>query len=211
MEARRHSVYRRASVNLGTPPPTRSRSAERSGSSSSMLHIEVESPSDHHAGVVESPSFDSKGAGGSFEAPESVRSLRPRAMSDPLDTADAEGVAKEEVHDFGDPIDDEVAIPTLPRFPYIETNNKNCWSESPISTFTVRGKDYLSDKKKIPAEKYLLRARGCDLFLSDNASAVEMSRFVNNETVFIFIFCEENTPSPKLKKNSFFPPLSFQK
>lgn len=183
-------MYRRASVNLGTPPPTRSRSAERSGSNSSMLHIEVETPSNHHAGVGESPSLDSKGGSGSssqfFEAPESVRSLRPRAMSDPLDTADAEGIAKEEVHDFGDPIDDELAIPTLPRFPYIETNNKNCWSESPISIFTVRGKDYLSDKKKIPAEKYLLRARGCDLFLSDNASAADMSRFVNNETVFIF-------------------------
>jgi hypothetical protein len=80
--------------------------------------------------------------------------------------------------DFGDLGEEDHVIPTLPRFPFAETNNKNCWSESPINLFSIRGKTYLMDKnkKKIPAQKYLLSAIGCDLFLSDKPSACEMSK-----------------------------------
>lgn len=65
-------------------------------------------------------------------------------------------------------------IPTLPRYPVAETRNKNCWSEPPVSIFHVRGKNYLTDKKKFPSGPYLLSTRGSDLFLCDNDSNSSM-------------------------------------
>ena len=177
---RRRSVYRRRSLNLGTSSVIRSRSAERSQSSMGprdrVFSFEIEKTSSH-SGLMDSPSFEAKDGTDNqfFEMPESSKNLRPRAMSDPLDAADADGIEKEEIHDFGDPEDDVHAIPTLPRYPCLETNNKNCWSESQIQVFSVRGKNYLRDGKKVPSERYLLRARGCDLFLSDNASDCDLS------------------------------------
>lgn len=172
----RHSVNRRASLNLGSPPPTRSRSAERSMRQiNETLMVEVENEM-RNGGVHQSPSFDSKGSSNFVDKPESTRSSRPRAMSDPFDTADAEGIIEEDVRDYGAAEDDDHAIPTLPRYPYAETNNKNCWSESPIKIFSVRGAQYLSKKKKVAAGAYLLRARGCDLFLSDKPSTCDMSK-----------------------------------
>jgi hypothetical protein len=97
-------------------------------------------------------------------------------MSDPLDTADAQGIIDEDVKDYGTAEDDEHALPTLPRYPFAETNNKNCWSVSPIKMFSVRGEKYLSKKKKVTAGEYLLRARGCDLFLSEKPNACDMSK-----------------------------------
>jgi hypothetical protein len=54
-------------------------------------------------------------------------------------------------------------LPTLPRFPVLK--NKNCWSE-PENSYKVRGPGYFVDGKKVASGKYLLRARGCDLFLT---------------------------------------------
>ena len=97
-----------------------------------------------------------------------------RAMSDPFDTADIGGATdgdyKLERQDQENEAADEEQepLPTLPRFPVAETRDKNCWSEPPVSIFHVRGANYLDDRKKVAAQKYLLRARGCDLFLADN-------------------------------------------
>ena len=74
------------------------------------------------------------------------------------------------------------AYPTLPRYPVAATRDKNCWSEPPISIFSIRGANYLKDKKKVPSKDYLFRARGCDLFLFDESINV-FERYV--VTVFL--------------------------
>ena len=62
-------------------------------------------------------------------------------------------------------------IPTLPRFPVLETKDRNCWSEPTHTNFDIRGHNYLVDpKNKIPSGPYLFTARGADLFLTNNKS-----------------------------------------
>ena len=61
------------------------------------------------------------------------------------------------------------AYPTLLRYPVAETRNKNCWSEPPVTIFSVRGPQYFSDKKKQTSAPYLLSARGTDIFLFEKA------------------------------------------
>jgi Protein ENHANCED DISEASE RESISTANCE 2, C-terminal len=56
---------------------------------------------------------------------------------------------------------------TLPRYPVAATRDKNCWSEPPVSIFNVRGSNYFVDQKKQVSMQYLMPARGCDLFLSE--------------------------------------------
>jgi hypothetical protein len=56
-------------------------------------------------------------------------------------------------------------FPTFPRFPVEANHDKNCWSEPPISLFTVRGPRYFQDSKKVASGPCLLQARGTDLFL----------------------------------------------
>lgn len=106
-----------------------------------------------------------------------VRSHR-RAISDPFDTPEMEGITDGMDGLNADDYlleEEEHALPTLQRFPFAETNNKNCWSEPPVGIFHVRGPNYLSDKKKKKADKYLLRSRGCDLFLSDKPNKCRIS------------------------------------
>jgi len=95
---------------------------------------------------------------------EQKRSFHRRSMSDPFDAQEEQ--AKEFLHLKA--TEGEV-LPTLPRYPVAETRNKNCWSEPPVTIFHVRGPDYLTTKKKLPSASYLLPARGCDLFLSNNS------------------------------------------
>jgi hypothetical protein len=181
------SVARRTSLNVGSPGAIRSRSAERG----------VRHPAD---GVyLDFDSDQNKVSGdGSFEEDEDgaiypnrerlssessmskqVRSHR-RAMSDPFDTADSGGVTDADlaaIKDYGLlEEEEEHALPTLARFPFEETQDTNCWSESPLDVFQVRGPDYLNDKKKVTAQSYLLRARGCDLFLADEPGQCEMAK-----------------------------------
>lgn len=59
-------------------------------------------------------------------------------------------------------------IATLPRYPISQQRNKNCWSVTPIETFSIRGRNYFVDKKKIKSGPFLLEARGSDLLLNDN-------------------------------------------
>jgi hypothetical protein len=91
-----------------------------------------------------------------------------RAMSDPFD---AQEMAEESAFlDSAAQImaaSKESSLATLPRYPVQAQRNKNCWSEPPVSIFHVRGPVYFSDKKKVPSEKYLMPARGADLFLTE--------------------------------------------
>lgn len=106
-----------------------------------------------------------------------VRTHR-RAVSDPFDNADMDAIGSGDGQgeDHGLLEEKQFALPTLQRFPFSETHNRNCWSEPPVGIFQVRGGDYLSDKKKVTARKYLLRARGCDLFLAENPNDCDMAR-----------------------------------
>ncbi|KAL3929649.1 MAG: hypothetical protein SGARI_004691 [Bacillariaceae sp.] len=72
--------------------------------------------------------------------------------------------------------EEDQALPTFNRFPFAEMKNSNCWSEPPHNVFMIRGPDYLSDKKKIPCQQFLLPSRGCDLFLSDRPEQIDMSK-----------------------------------
>ena len=156
----------------------RSRSAERTvlQDDEEPLTVEVEN-------LVSEDPLESPMSGGSnldllseSIRSESARKLHRRAMSDPFDTADSQGYLDETPKEIDEEDEDEHALATLPRFPYAETNNKNCWSETPVKIFSVRGENYLKKKKKVTATKYLLRARGCDLFVSHNPSKVELSQ-----------------------------------
>jgi hypothetical protein len=96
--------------------------------------------------------------------------LHRRAMSDPFDTAESGGITDDDLKHIaeGSTEEEASALPTLPRFPVAETRDKNCWSEPSVSIFRVRGENYFCDKKKITSDPYILRARGCDLFLADD-------------------------------------------
>ncbi|KAG7365466.1 DUF1336 domain containing protein [Nitzschia inconspicua] len=72
--------------------------------------------------------------------------------------------------------EEENALPTLNRYPFAETKNRNCWSCPPHDVFMIRGPNYLNDKKKISCRQFLLQGRGCDLFLSDHPEKVDMAK-----------------------------------
>lgn len=72
--------------------------------------------------------------------------------------------------------EEDAALPTFNRFPFAETKNRNCWDEPPHSVFMIRGPNYLSDKQKIACQQFLMRARGCDLFLSDHPEKIDMAK-----------------------------------
>lgn len=108
-----------------------------------------------------------------------------RAESDPFDTAGLDEIGETPVDDYGLVQEQQFALPTLQRFPFAETHNQNCWSEPPANIFQVRGGNYLADKKKVTATKYLLRARGCDLFLSDKPNQIDVGRWADWSVVKI--------------------------
>ncbi|CAJ1945639.1 unnamed protein product [Cylindrotheca closterium] len=173
----RRSVYRRSSAHGTSPSVMRSRSAERTvvQDDEEALTVEVEN-------LVCEDAWESPMSGGSNRdllsestRSASARKLHRRAMSDPFDTADSQGFLEENAQEVDEEEEDEHVLATLPRFPYAETNNKNCWSETPVKIFSVRGESYLKTKKKVNATEYLLHARGCDLFVSHNPSKVELS------------------------------------
>jgi len=156
VQMKRASVSRR-SLHLQSPPP-RSRSSERN--------------------VVEGGEEQEEHAAGGRQRVDSCderrRAYHVRAVSDPFDSQlddehDSSLIRRDE--DLGaDDHDDQQQRPlfTLPRFPVSETRNKNCWNESPLSQFRVRGPSYFDDKTKVSSGPYLLRARGFDLFVTTN-------------------------------------------
>jgi hypothetical protein len=166
----RASVARRSHKNfdaLGLP--ARARSQERS------VQLEFDS-----AGSLDDEQATEKQHGDSEREtePNANRKSYRRSMSDPFDTAESGGVtdgglkhSEDTASDLSSSEDfnpDVQVLPTLPRFPVLETRDKNCWSETPVSIFQVRGKDYLTNKKKEASDPYLLRARGVDLFVTDH-------------------------------------------
>lgn len=163
------SVGRRSSLNIGSPEPHRPRSAERS-----MRHFD----GGHQLDFGHDEEGQEKATGRERLPSDSSLTMRVkthrRVMSDPFDNADLDASATGHDHE---PLDEgQFALPTLHRFPFAETSNRNCWSEPPIKIFSVRGPGYMTDKKKITAQQYLLAARGCDLFLSDKPSECDMGR-----------------------------------
>jgi len=98
--------------------------------------------------------------------------IHVRAMSDPFDAQkqDINDDDTTQVTSSTSSMLEQLFLPTLPRYPVSETRNKNCWSESPIDTFQVRGPSYCGDKKKVSSGSYLLTARGCDLFIQDGST-----------------------------------------
>lgn len=176
----------RSSVNLGSPQATRTRarSAERTMlQRGEVIHLDFES---HGLPSLDDeddkPFANRQRLTSESSISKQVRSHR-RVSSDPFDTAGMEGITDGDSQDK-EPVEvchglieeEENALPTLARFPFAETNNKNCWSESPVDIFSVRGPDYLSSKKKVTAKRYLLNARGCDLFLADKPNCVKISK-----------------------------------
>lgn len=108
----------------------------------------------------------------------SRRSVHVRAMSDPFDTQEEKeslhDLVEEALADEEEPMHSGESLPTMPRFPVADTRNKNCWSEPQVDIFQVRGPMYFDDKKKITSGPYLLDARGCDIFLTDEAHQCEL-------------------------------------
>lgn len=164
------SVGRRSSLNIGSPEPNRPRSAERS--------IRQHNDGGRHLEFEQEDEEKEKATGRERLPSDSSFTMRVkthrRVMSDPFDNADVDASATGYDHRLLD--EGQFALPTLHRFPFAETSNRNCWSEPPVNIFSVRGPGYLSDKKKITAQKYLLAARGCDLFLSDKPSECDVER-----------------------------------
>jgi hypothetical protein len=103
-----------------------------------------------------------------------------RANSDPFECAGEEDMdeLEQKLRRTSVIEEEDAALPTLNRFPFGETKNRNCWSEPPHHIFMVRGPNYLQDKKKLTSTQFILQARGCDLFLSDNPEQIDMSRYV---------------------------------
>jgi len=103
---------------------------------------------------------------------QSLRGIHTRAMSDPFDTQEMKN-AVQQVQQEEQEKDNKMAYPTLLRYPVQETRNKNCWSEPPVTIFSVRGPNYFQDKKKQTSGPYLLSARGTDIFLFDKPVRLE--------------------------------------
>ena len=202
----RRSVSKRGSIGHHESPAPRSRSAERtmlqpgevivlSFDDPSMMvpdlavdlgavddNDRIDGDDSSEMGPYTSPSRSNRAQIKSESSISKIVRSHRRANSDPFDTADAGGVTDKNFQGFDlssqTMIEEERnALPTMHRFPYAETNNKNCWSEPPASIFRVRGANYLRDHKKVVEKRgYMLTAMGSDFFLSDNPSNVKMSR-----------------------------------
>ncbi|KAL7537706.1 hypothetical protein ACHAXR_008011 [Thalassiosira sp. AJA248-18] len=173
---KRASVSRRSLMGsvIGTASSPRSRSAERN--------------------VPEPDDDDDK-----VEDLNLLAHLHVRCDSDPLDTAgeDEELKTTPETSEHGTqtvpnklclnihPSTSQTPLPTLPRYPIVETKNCHCWSEPPHAKFNVRGKTYLREKKakKISSGPYLFRAIGADLILTNASSGPGIAIASNYSTI----------------------------
>jgi Protein ENHANCED DISEASE RESISTANCE 2, C-terminal len=114
-----------------------------------------------------------------------------RAMSDPFDTPQQDAVSTAATdEDEDDSLESSghnnnqnnnnhacsFVIPTLARYPLAETRDKNCWSEPPVTIFSVRGGSYFTNQKKVQSDNFLLRARGSDIFLTDSKKHVALDQ-----------------------------------
>jgi hypothetical protein len=99
--------------------------------------------------------------------------MHERAMSDPFDTQEVKQAIQQIRKEDDEFTRQASAYPTLRRYPVAETRNKNCWSEPPVTIFSVRGANYFTNKKKQTSGPYLLSARGADIFLFDKPIQLE--------------------------------------
>ena len=148
---------------LGETPVVRSRSQERLVDSEDEDDNQEDEFHDAQQGTAESTDNDSVGVDEEHEdghghgnaiPKHSHRSIRgmhlERAMSDPFDTQEMQDAvqqvqAMEAAVTHAKPA--AGAYPTLLRFPVAESRNKNCWSEPPVTIFSVRGPNYFDNKK----------------------------------------------------------------
>jgi Protein ENHANCED DISEASE RESISTANCE 2, C-terminal len=129
----------------------------------SLLGSGVVNGHGNHQNVVLTSSSPKK-----HKVPPNSAKYHRRSASDPFDVSGLEGGGEDNTANNPAAANGEAAphsFPTLPRYPVAETRDLNCWSEPKVDVFKVRGKNYLKDKKKVPSEEYLFRARGCDLLL----------------------------------------------
>ena len=200
MPGKRRSMALRASqqeeggrMTTGSPRPTRARSAERSSfSSGGASSCSRDLPTADITRTDSNQSDPSRITSGSLNIGSSGSGSHHRSNSDPFDDGGDELVRVSETGNQGveERRNDDgtnnnnsnkvQALPTLLRFPCMQTRNQNCWSESPTEMFEVRGPNYMSgDKIKIPCNKYLLSSRGCDLFLTNDInSMLDISKYV---------------------------------
>jgi Protein ENHANCED DISEASE RESISTANCE 2, C-terminal len=190
LDLKRQSASRR-SVKLASPAP-RSRSTERySETKAEVIHNNdsidgYDDDDDDDDGILASDTVHpSKGRhvramSDPFDAQEELlleagKVMAPYALDDSTAarTPAKESFAEEPVHRSSRRQSFHAALPTLPRFPFIETKNMNCWSEPPVGIFEVRGPDYAQSRSKVASGPYLLTARGCDIFLA-NANSPEL-------------------------------------
>lgn len=168
----------RRSLVISSPPP-RSRSTERwtgekgNGNQKKSLPDDI-SDAAAVAMALEACAVSAAKENGTItiSANAGQRRGHVRAMSDPFDAQHDDDTTQ--AASSASSILDQVFLPTFPRYPVLETRNKNCWSEPPVDTFHVRGPNYLSDKRKVDSGPYLLQARGCDLFINEKKSTVEL-------------------------------------
>merc|ERR1719343_261967 len=162
-------------ILIGSPEPTRSRSAERSSS------IASKDSWDRADGISYADSNHndiSRNRSGDVSVCSNGQRGIQRSQSDPFDDGGDELLQYPNAVGAGtsekanqDPSYKGKALPTLHRFPCTQTRNQNCWSESPAEMFSIRGPNYMNgDKTKIGCKNYLLQARGCDLFLTQDQS-----------------------------------------
>jgi len=97
----------------------------------------------------------------------SIKPIIPESMAKQL-----EGVMEQETYLDEEPpvlVEEEKIVSPMPVFPDgAELGSVlNCWSEPTFQDFKVRGKNYLTDRIKIPSGPFLFPVRGVDLFLTD--------------------------------------------
>ena len=97
----------------------------------------------------------------------SIKPIIPESMAKQL-----EGIVEEEGYLDEEPpvlVEEEKIVSPMPIFPEgAELGSvMNCWSEPTFKDFKVRGKNYLTDRIKIPSGPFLFPVRGVDLFLTD--------------------------------------------
>ena len=192
----RASVGRRSSQPGGSSGIVRSRSEERNRNADESLREfeneveekgtleKTETMDDDDAALqkTEKEEFHDAVEGAAISSPSDR--ISRRAMSDPFDTPLSDGdmaqlrQADEEAEKGDKDSGSQVVYPTLPRYPVAATRDKNCWNEPPISIYSVRGANYLKDKKKVPSADYLCKGIGLDLFLTEDENLDIGARYV---------------------------------
>mmetsp|Transcript_4700 Transcript_4700/g.7819 ORF Transcript_4700/g.7819 Transcript_4700/m.7819 type:complete len:700 (+) Transcript_4700:108-2207(+) len=95
--------------------------------------------------------------------------VRRTLLVSPKAGIDADGTAVMTESELTEGEEDPLIKTPMDKFPEGAKlgSHLNCWSMPDHKNFMVRGPSYLEDKVKVPSGKFLLPARGVDLFLTD--------------------------------------------